>query len=244
MNNPASVQPLHIVAKMAEPVVYYGDGMTFDGILAAAWMRDLPYTVTSKWPTASRSEPWLRDLELPLARWSAPYAGACHPNLRDEAGNVWGWCASSVFADWRIHGRAEVRKRVPMDEHKRWGSGYEVNVSAGRYKAHDLKLPARFARELHWFALGKPGPVERVLRKHITSLGRKVCQGHGVVLEWVVEPWHEDWSVRCGDTLTRPMPAGFGRGHRAMRGIRAPYWHPSRMVECVTPGELEASSWR
>ena len=131
-----------------------------------------------------------------------------------------------------------------MDEHKRWGSGYEVNVSAGRYKAHDLKLPARSARELHWFALGKPGPVERVLRKHITSLGRKVCQGHGVVLEWVVEPWHEDWSVRCGDTLTRPMPAGFGRGHRAMRGIRAPYWHPSRMVECVTPGELEASSWR
>ena len=60
MSNPASVQPLHIVAKMAEPVVYYGDGMTFDGILAAAWMRDLPYAVTSKWPTASRSEPCAR----------------------------------------------------------------------------------------------------------------------------------------------------------------------------------------
>jgi|GEM_PF-2358674 len=247
---PESVmRPIHIIAKMAEPIVYYGDGLTFDGILAAALMRDLPYAVTSKWPTATRDEPWLRDLTLPLARWSVPFAGACDPNLRDPDGKLWGWHASSVFADWRIHGRTEVRKRVPSDEHKRWGDGYEVNVSAGRFKAHDLKLPSRFATELHWFANGRPAPILRLLTKHITSLGRKTGMGNGRVLTWHVEDWHEDWSIRCGSLLSRPMPRGYELGaglsdaHISRRGIRAPYWHPSRLIECIVPGELDVAPW-
>jgi CRISPR type IV-associated protein Csf3 len=236
---PDEMRPLHIVARMAEPVVYFGDGLTFDGILAAAWMRDLPYALTSQWPTASRSEPWLRDLELPLASWAVPFAGDCEPRLRDTAGNVWGWRASSVFADWKVMGRMEVRKRAPLDEHKRWGSGYEVNTSAGRFKAHDLKLPSRFATELHWFAFGRPGPIQRVLTQHITAVGRKRGHGNGRVLSWTVEDWHEDWSVFVGDSLSRPMPQGFANGAAIARaGIRPPYWHPSRQVVCALPGDL------
>lgn len=234
----SAFRPLHIVARMAEPVVYFGDGMTFDGILAAAWMRDLPYELTSKWPTASKDEPWLRDLELPLAKWATAYAGKCEPRLRDAEGKVWGWHASSVFADWSISTRVEVRKRAPLDEMKRWSDASDVNISAGRYKAHDLKLPARFASELHWFAVGRPKPILRVLTNHITAIGRKVGHGNGRVLEWRVDDWHEDWSVRIGDTLSRPMPAGFARGPLARRGLRAPYWHPSRMIDCVIPRDL------
>jgi CRISPR type IV-associated protein Csf3 len=233
------LRPLHVVAQMAEPVAYLGDGMTFDGILAAALMRDLPYELTSKWPTATRDEPWLRDLELPLARWSMPYAKPCHPNLRDPEGNVWGWHASSVFADWQVRGRIEVRKMPAVHEMERWSDAKNVDISAGRYKAHDLKLPARFATELHWFVVGRSGRIQRLLEQHITSVGRKVGHGNGRVLAWRVEPWHEDWSTRCGSLLTRPMPAGFMRGHIARRGIRAPYWHPSRVLECVVPSDLE-----
>jgi len=227
--------PLRVTARMAEPVVYFGDGMTFDGILAAAWMRDLPYALTSRWPTASRSEPWLGDLKLPLARWAVPYQGPCEDRLRDDAGNVWGWRASDVQADWSLLGRVEVRKRAAIDEHKRWGEGYEVNVSAGRYKAHDLKLPSRFASELRWFAVGRPGPIQRVLSAHMTAVGRKRGHGNGRVLEWVVEEWPHDWSVVRDGELMRPMPQGFAKGPLARRGIRAPYWHPSREIVCVLP---------
>jgi len=237
------MRPLHIVARMAEPVVYLGDGMTFDGILAAAWMRDLPYELTSRWPSATRDEPWLRDLEMPLQQWSVPYAGKCHPDLRDESGNVWGWHASSVFANWAVMGRVEVRKRAPLDEVERWSDAKNFETSAGRYKAHDLKLPSRYATELHWFAVGRPKPILRVLRNHITAIGRKVGHGNGRVLEWAVDDWHADWSIRVGETLARPMPVGFTRGRVARRGIRAPYWHPSRQIDCVAPGDLEVPTW-
>jgi CRISPR type IV-associated protein Csf3 len=237
------MQPLHIVARLAEPVVYFGDGMTFDGILAAAMMRDLPYEVTSKWPTATRDEPWLVDLHLPLGRWRCFYEHECEPRLRDAEGLVWGWRASSVFARWDVVGRAEVRKPAPMDAHSRWGTGYEVNASAGRFKAHDIKLPSRFAKELHWFAFGRQTPIQRLLTRHVSAVGRKVGHGHGRVLEWRVEPWHEDWSVQVGERLSRPMPHGFCRPSAgdavARRGIRAPYWHPSRQVVCVVPGDLQ-----
>lgn len=233
------MRPLRITARMAEPVVYIGDGMAFDGILAAAWMRDLPYELTSKWPTASRDEPWLRDLELPLAKWQTPYDGDCESRLRDPmTGSVWGWRASSVFADWSVSTRVEVRKRPPLHEMKDWSDAVDVNISAGRFKAHDLKLPARFASVLTWFAVGRPKPVLRVLRNHITALGRKVGHGNGRVLEWQVEDWHDDWSVQVGETLSRPMPRGFAPGPVARRGVRAPYWHPSRQLDCVVPLDL------
>lgn len=233
------LRPLRISCDLAEPVVYFGDGMCFDGLLSAAWFRDLSYGITSKWPTASRDEPWVNDLHLPLARWSVPYAGACDPRLRDETGRVWGWCASAVHADWRAHTRVEVRKRVAFDDMSRWSDAGDVDVSAGRFKAHDLKLPARIARSLTWYAMGDARHILRVLEDHITSVGRKVGQGNGRVLRWRVEDAAEDWSVSRGDALTRPMPAGYARGAVAVRGVRALYWHPSRQIECVVPRERD-----
>jgi CRISPR type IV-associated protein Csf3 len=231
------LRPLRISCDLAEPVVYFGDGMCFDGILAAAWMRDLSYGITSRWPTATRDEPWVRDLDLPLARWSVPYDGACDPRLRDDTGRVWGWCASSVHAEWVAHTRTEVRKRVAFDEMTRWSSASDVDVSAGRFKAHDLKLPSRLARRLEWYALGDARHILRVLEDHITAVGRKVGQGNGRVLRWRVEDAAADWSVTRDGRLTRPMPVGYARGMVQTRGVRPLYWHPSRQIECVVPRE-------
>lgn len=233
------LRPLRIWCDLAEPVVYFGDGMCFDGLLAAAWFRDLSYGITSKWPTASREEPWVRDLDLPLARWAVPYAGACDPRLRDEQGRVWGWCASAVHADWSIQTRVEVRKRVAVDEMTRWTADSDVEVSAGRFKAHDLKLPARIARRLEWYAIGDARHILRVLTEHVSAVGRKVGQGNGRVLRWRIDDWMQDWSITRGGKLTRPMPAGYMRGPVQTRGVRALYWHPSRQIECVVPREAD-----
>jgi len=229
------LEPLRIWCDLGEPVVYSGDGMCFDGILAAAWFRSLPYAVTSPMPSASRDVPWVDDMDLPLARWSVPYAGGCDPRLRDETGRVWGWCASAVHAEWSIHTRVEVRKRTPVDEAQRWSSAGDIDVSAGRYKSYDLKLPARLARRLEWYAMGDGDKIQRVLEEHVTAVGRKVGHGNGRVLRWRVESWRHDWSVMRGGRLTRPMPAGYMRGPVQVRGVRALYWHPSRQIQCVVP---------
>jgi CRISPR type IV-associated protein Csf3 len=233
------MRPLRIWCDLAEPVVYFGDGMCFDGLLAAAWFRDLPYAVTSPWPTATRAEPWVKDLDLPLAKWSVPFAGACDPRLRDESGRVWGWCASAVHADWSISTTVEVRKRTAFDDMARWSRAPDVDVSAGRFKAHDLRLPARVARRLEWYAVGDPAQIQRVLTEHITAVGRKVGHGNGRVLRWRVDDWAHDWSVTRNGRLSRPMPEGYVRGPVQRRGVRALYWHPSRQIACVVPREAD-----
>lgn len=231
------MKPLRVWCDLAEPVIYYGDGMAFDGILTAAVMRDLPYAVTSKWPTATRDEPWVRDLDLPLAKWAVRHERPCEPRLRDDRGNVWGWHASAVHAVWHAMTTVEVRKRAPVDELKRWSDASDINISAGRFKAHDLKLPARLASRLEWYVIGDERKITKLLTEHITAVGRKVCQGNGRVLRWRVEEWPHDWSVLRNGRLTRAMPAGFMRGPIGRRAIRAPSWHPSRLVECVLPAE-------
>lgn len=229
--------PLRIYCDLAEPVVYFGDGMAIDGIIAAAWFRDLPYELTSRWEHVTRETPWAPDLDLPLSRWSVPFAGACDPRLRDDRGRVWGWCASSVHADWRVHTSVEVRKRVAVDDMARWSSTPDVDVSAGRFKAADLRLPARVARRLEWYAVGSQRAIERVLTEHVTAVGRKVGHGNGRVLRWRVEEWPHDWSVTRHGQLTRPMPYGYAPGMVRQRAIRPLYWHPSRQIACVVPME-------
>jgi len=231
--------PMRVRCVLAEPVAYLGDGMCLDGILAAAWFRDLPYELTSTWPSATRDDPWVRDLELPLARWATPYAGQCDPRLRDDVGRVWGWCASAVHADWQLYTRTEVRRRTPADEMTRWSDAGDVDISAGRYKASDLRIPARMASSLEWYALGHLSEVRRVLTEHITAVGRKVGMGNGRVLSWHVDPWPHDWSVMRNGRLTRPMPRGYAQGKLEVRGIRPLYWHPSRRIECVVPTESQ-----
>lgn len=237
--HPRNHRPLRVYCDLAEPVVYFGDGMCFDGLLAAAWFRDLPYALTSTWASATREEPWIPDLDLPLSRWAVPYAGPCDPRLKDDSGRVWGWCASAVHAEWLVHTKVEVRKRVPVDEMQRWSDAGDVDVSSGRYKASDLKLPARVARRLEWYAVGDGKAIERVLTEHVTAVGRKVGQGNGRVLRWRVEDWPHDWSVSRGGRLTRPMPQGYAPGPVQVRGVRALYWHPSRQIRCVVPMESQ-----
>ena len=229
-----SYRPLRVWCDLAEPVVYFGDGMHLDGILAMAAFRDLPRAETDEWPDPIVTG-WARDLDLPLARWALPYEGECHPQLRDASGLVWGWCASAVHADWGIHTRTEVRKKTAVDEMARWTEADDVDIAGFRFKSKDAKFPAKVARRLEWYVVGDPVEIERLLSEHITGVGKLCAQGHGRVLRWRVDEWAHDWSVSREGRPTRVLPAQVRTGRVGVARVRAPYSHASREVVAVKP---------
>lgn len=232
------MRPLRITAQLSEPVVYMGDGMHLDGILAFGALMEMHPDDRAALPLPSATD-WPIDFDLPLERWSVVQGGAYDPRLA-TAGKVWGWRASAATGDVVAQAIAEVRKRPPIAEMARYTSDKGVLVAGGSHKAWDLRFPTIIVPRLVWYVDGDQEGVERLLR-HIPALGRKVNHGHGTVSEWRVEPWHESWSVERDGMLMRRMPHAWrpelpaGRG-----GIRPPYHHRSRACPSVGP-EIQLS---
>jgi CRISPR type IV-associated protein Csf3 len=231
---------------MSEPVVYYGDGMHLDGILAWAKYTDLPRKERAEVPPIT--EPWAWDFDLPLRTWSVASVTAVYiddrlfvnrPRVRDghKEGALWGWCASAVHADWLCQDRYAIRKRPELEQMVRYTTSPSVNLGAGQQKATNLLLPARFATELHWYAVGDMTEVERLLTTHVRAVGKITTKGPGSVMHWHVEPWKDDWSVTREGALTRVMPIAYeaSGGFAAEASIRAPYHHASRIVPALRP---------
>lgn len=240
------MEPLHVVAEMSEPVVYYGDGMHMDGILAWAKYMGLPREDRTEIPPITES--WAWDFDLPLSTWSVPSVTAEHvddrlfvnrPRVRDghKEGALWGWKASAVHAEWLCQDRYAIRKRSELEQMVRYTTSPSVNLGAGQQKATNLLLPARFATELHWYAVGDIAEVERLLTTHVRAVGKITTKGPGSVMRWRVEPWKEDWSVTHDGALTRVMPITFEAtgGYASEASIRAPYHHASRIVPALRP---------
>lgn len=238
------MRPLRVVARMSEPIVYSGDGMHLDGILAACAYRDLDDRTRRRMgPVSSEAPP---DLRLPLSRWVvdvAPDWDAGDRCLVERARShgqtvhrLWGWRASAPANGWELRGKAEIRKKPALDDMARYTDARSATITSGDLKAYDLALPTVKAREVVWYAHGHPGEVERLLVSYADAIGRKRNLGWGTVMEWRVETIDEDRSVMDGDTLRRRMPVESGvEGAQSTAAIRPPYHHPSRVLDAVEP---------
>jgi hypothetical protein len=213
------MEPLRVTAVLAEPVVYFGDGMHFDGILS--WGAFAALSPEAREALPSIGGPTAVDFDMPLARW--------------KVGDVWGWRASAAHAEWLADTKVEVRKRPPQAEMARYTTAGSVQINCGSFKAQDKAFPARVAREVVWYAVGERPAVEALLA-FVPHIGKLSRHGNGRVLEWRVDQWAPDWAIERDGALTRRMPAAYrpdevpGRG-----GLRAPYHHLSRQGPCVEP---------
>lgn len=240
------MESLHVVAHMVEPVVYYGDGMHFDGILAWAKYQDITPEERAKIPPITG--PWAWDADLPLARW---HVQSVTPERIDDRlflnrpmfkgghkyGVLWGWKASAVHAEWLCHERYAIRRRPEIEQMVRYTTSPSVNLGAGQQKATNIRLPAKFALELHWYARGELSEIERLLTTHVRAIGKITTKGPGKVQRWEVEPFQHDWSLQRGYMLTRVMPIGYDVAYAyvAEASIRPPYHHHSRIVMAMRP---------
>lgn len=229
--------PLVVTAELSEPVIYYGDGMHLDGLLAYSAFRvyarhngldGIPHI----------TEPWVVDFDLPLCRWTAPAPEETDSRLLTADGQAWGWCASAVqLPDDAPRRSVALRKMPATDEMARYTDSPSVTLGAGALKAADLVFPAVLTRQLVWYAAGDKNKVRRLL-KHITHVGKKTAHGYGRVQRWSVRQADDDWSTDRAGVLMRRMPATVRpQAHHHRMAVRPPYHHPSRVMLTVEAGQ-------
>lgn len=241
-------RPLRIEAILSEPVLYYGDGMHLDGILAAAVYAELDERVKRRMPPLS--DHWVSDLELPLSQWridvGEQWSGnplllaRRRPGRSPRTTMLWGWCASAEVADWLVQGSAEVRKMPPVDDMIRWTDSASVNVGSGEFKGHDKRIPSAFAHTVTWYAYGDRDEVERLLQEHVYAIGRLRGHGWGVVEGWTVtcDDREDGWLHDARGRLMRRMPdlaPVSGGAAKTRAAFRPPYHHHSRVLHTVEP---------
>lgn len=205
--------PMQITARMQEPVVYSGDGMHFDGVLSLGAFLALPLDVRETMPPITDSH--CTDMDLPLDRW--------------EMHGTWGWKASAVHADWLFSSTHYVRKSVKHEPMARYSTANAMNTGGGEFKSKNTPYQARTALCLVWYAVGDIDAV-RDLLSHVRTVGKLGGHGMGRVASWDVEA-HDDARA----WMSRRLPSVEG----LPGAVRAPYWHPSRIVPRTSRPDFE-----
>ncbi|MEW8957845.1 MAG: hypothetical protein AB2448_01845 [Moorella sp. (in: firmicutes)] len=198
--------------------------ISLDGLLYSLVIRrdypELAYT-----PIVNTSE--IIEADLPLKK------------IEDD--ETWYWACSL--------NQAEPIKEYTLYWHKRFDDNYEqyidfkgkrgkVDDKRGVFKAYRMPLNILLMPYLEWFVVGDMEELYSLL-KNVVALGKKTSQGLGLVKEWEVTEWDEDWSVLGpGNRLMRPvltLPQNAKNARRAIAGIRPPYWYRGNIVEAWMP---------
>lgn len=215
-------------------------GISLDGLLASeVWesRKAAARAAGENWvPYDVHGEP--ETVDLPLDRCAG-----------DGDGN-WHWASTFAWAEGNVPGphvqmwtgRADQHALAQMTENL---PGV-VDSRKGRYRSWVMPLPLTVARTLVWRAVGDPDRVSDLLSS-VVSIGKKRASGHGMVLDWSIEPTPcaDRWDfahLHPDGTLGRTAPAACLAGRTAIvhggsgrMGLRPPYMHPDLRVDVVLP---------
>jgi CRISPR type IV-associated protein Csf3 len=117
----------------------------------------------------------------------------------------------------------------------------KVIIEQGPYKAYHMPIFYRTACQIEWYAVGDLSRIRELLAT-VTHIGKKRSQGWGRVTEWIVEPWPEDWSVRCDGYLTRGIPVfDASAPYDVMSyGLHPPYYSKWNQIPIARPNSTTA----
>jgi len=193
--------PMRISCRIEQPIVYSGDGLHIDGLIAYGFFTSLPKEEQEARPPVAEAP----DMPLPLER--------------EEVAGEWVWKASAVFAEWQGRTQVEVRRMTATDQMLRWSEDAVVNISSGQFKGMDLRHEAYWPKGalLTWYAVGDIDRVRELLGS-ITAIGRVRNHGHGKITD-------DGWAVIEDENARqlwkrRNMPSENG----TPTPIRPPYW--------------------
>lgn len=134
------------------------------------------------------------------------------------------------------------RKRFDIDlEHQ--VKRTQVNTTSGQFKSYNAALPYNATDKLIFFFEGDPDVVGRLIRHHISGIGKKQSQGFGFIRDIAVQEAEEMTSAIYHDGhVLRSLPASFLDGTPTdllieRRTVRPPYWHVDNQTLAVPPFE-------
>ena len=123
-----------------------------------------------------------------------------------------------------------------------------VDPRKGRFRSWVMPLPMTVAPTLVWRGLGDPAAVGEMLSS-VVSIGKKRASGHGLVLDWSIEPdvdadrW-EFGHLHPDGTLGRTVPAACLGGRESIvhggvgrMGMRPPDMQPRMRADVVLPAK-------
>ena len=221
----STTEPLHVVCKLLDGRVFSTDGLFFlDSILYHAWF--MKYDPDVLKGTKSAENP--KHFGLPLRQLDNNRYAASMGFFKNYGVSI---------EYWNKHPRWDKR-------HKYLDDKGTINAASGRLRAYRMPCVIRHIGEIHFWAYGTIDKVKDLLA-YIPAVGKKPAAGWGTVKEWVVEPWHEDWSTWSPEHgLMRPIPIDEGIGHDLQSykiqdiAIRPPAWKAINQATCWIPEVL------
>lgn len=227
--------PLLVTARLASPLAH--EPPRLDALLEWAVA---PFFL-EKDPRAV--EPWKIDRTRP-----APPAGILPTGLVRRQLGPWpvALCSDPILSAGAPETVEHVNKRLAVECAVLLAPAERKIVSTTNSwtKSYRLPLRVRAVSCVRWFAVGNRREIWKLL-KRVTSLSKKRSDGYGRIARWEIDPVPADYSWfaphPAGQVLMRTLPAGPWLPP-GLLGVRkdfgacvAPYWHPDRYCEVVTP---------
>lgn len=177
----------------------------------------------------------------------APPIGAIHIPMLIQRLGVWPVpCSSSPIYAAENDRHEFVAKRLAVEFSEELAPENRNVVAMGNsvFKSYRIPLRIRSIKQVAWFCQGHRGPILKLL-KSVKAIGKKRSVGYGRIREWTAEevPGELHWYAphESGQVLMRPLPIGPWLPRELLgfkvdfAGVIAPYWHPDRYDEIVTP---------
>lgn len=217
-----STEPFRVICKLLDGRVNSADGLFFlDSILYHGWFaKYAPKVITGEQREEDAGHFGLPLRQLPNNRYAASVGFYRQYDQRIEYWN----------------------KRPAWDSHSDYlDGGGKYTVASGTYRAYRMPQIIRTISDVEFYGYGTIEKV-KVLLSYITHIGKKPAAGWGMVKEWIVEPWPEDWSTWSDKYgLMRPIPIDEDIGHDLSDyvirdcAIRPPAWKACNQKTCYVP---------
>jgi CRISPR type IV-associated protein Csf3 len=156
------------------------------------------------------------------------------PLSRTEIDGIWFWSASALFPkDEKIIETLRFYRKKFRQNRIHLTNG-APNLVQGTYREYNMPVPISLVDCFYAYGHGDMERVLYLLRKNITSLGKKRSYGYGKISSIEIFEEKEDFSLVKDGMAMRYLPDS--ESSRFVRP-RPPYWNSTERVNCCEVGD-------
>lgn len=216
-----TTEPFKAICHLADGRINSADGLLFfDAILYHAWFLKYEPDVLNGLKKADKHY----DMGLPLTKLQdGRYAASCGFYYQYNQ-KIEHWNKRPDFTNGINSPYLEMKGKI--------------DTSAGQFKAYHFPQVIRTISDIEFYGTGTIEKIKDLL-SYIPAVGKKPSAGWGLVREWEIEPFPEEWHTYGAYGLMRPMPVEtihIDVDYRIMVcQLKPPYWKQYAAGLCYMP---------